>query len=41
MIKAYLAHALGARPHIPVDPAAPVEAFETIAAAYPVFHIKG
>ena len=41
VIKAYLARALGARPHIPVDPAAPVEAFETIAAAYPVFHIEG
>ena len=39
VIKAYLARAIGARPHIPVDPAAPIEAFELIAAAYPVFRI--
>ncbi len=41
VIKAYLARAVGARPHIPVDPAAPVEAFAPIAAAYPVFRIDG
>lgn len=41
LIKAYLARAIGARPHIPVDPAAPIEAFEPIAAAYPVFRIVG
>lgn len=41
VIKAYLARAIGARPHIPVEPAAPVEAFEAIAAAYPVFRIDG
>jgi hypothetical protein len=39
IIKAYLARALGGRPHIPVDPAAPVEAFDAIAAGYPVFRI--
>jgi len=39
IIKAYLARAVGARPHIPVDPAAPIEAFEQIAADYPVFRI--
>jgi hypothetical protein len=39
VIKAYLARAIGARPHIPVDPAAPIEAFEPIARAYPVFRI--
>ena len=41
VIKAYLARAMGARPHIPVDPSAPVEAFELIAGAYPVFRIDG
>jgi hypothetical protein len=41
VIKAYLARAVGARPHIPVDPAAPIEAFEPIAGAYPVFRIDG
>jgi len=41
VIKAYLTRAIGARPHIPVDPAAPIEAFEPIAGAYPVFRIDG
>lgn len=40
VIKAYLARAVGGRPHIPVDPAAPLEAFERIAASYPVFRIE-
>jgi hypothetical protein len=40
VIKAYLERAIGARPHIPVDHAAPVEAFEPIAATYPVFRIE-
>lgn len=40
VIKAYLARAMGGRPHIPVDPAAPLEAFERIAASYPVFRIE-
>ncbi len=39
VIRAYLARAIGARPHIPVDPAAAIEAFEVIARAYPVFRI--
>jgi hypothetical protein len=39
VLKAYLARAVGARPHIPVDHSAPVEAFEPIAADYPVFRI--
>ena len=41
VIKAYLDRAVGARPHIPVDHSAPVEAFEPIATAYPVFRIEG
>ena len=40
VIKAYLARAVGARPHIPVDPAAPLDAFEAIADRYPVFRIE-
>ncbi len=40
VIKAYLARAAGARPHIPVDPAAPLAAFEAVAADYPVFRIE-
>jgi F420H(2)-dependent quinone reductase len=40
IIKSYLAVAPGARPHIPVDPSAPVEDFEPIAAAHPVFRIR-
>jgi len=39
IIKAYVRRALGARPHIPVSPDEPVEAFEKIAADFPVFHI--
>lgn len=39
IIKAYVKRAYGARPHIPVDPDAPVAEFEAIAAAYPVFRI--
>jgi deazaflavin-dependent oxidoreductase (nitroreductase family) len=40
IIKSYVGRAIGARPHIPVDPAAPVTEFEKIAAAYPVFRIE-
>jgi hypothetical protein len=40
VIKAYLGRALGARPHIRVDPDAPIEAFERIAARYPVFRVE-
>ena len=38
-VRAYLARAIGARPHIQVDRSAPFEAFEPIAADYPVFRI--
>ena len=40
IIKAYLDRAPGARPHIPVPPAAPVADFEPIVAEYPVFRIR-
>ncbi|HEU4946830.1 MAG TPA: nitroreductase/quinone reductase family protein [Kribbella sp.] len=39
ILRRYLAVAPGGRAHIPVDRHAPVEAFEQIAAQYPVFHI--
>jgi hypothetical protein len=39
IIKEYLRLAIGGRPHIPVDHRAPVEEFEPLAAAYPVFRI--
>ena len=39
IIKAYLEHVPGARPHIPVDRHAEVNAFEAVAADYPVFRI--
>ena len=41
ILRCYLQRAPGARAHIPVDPRAPVEAFEPIAARYPVFRIAG
>ncbi|TFC97100.1 DUF385 domain-containing protein [Cryobacterium breve] len=40
ILKAYLAQAPGARPHIPIDPWGPVAAFEAIAADFPVFNIR-
>ncbi len=40
VIRAYLARAVGARPHVPVEPTAPLEAFEAIAERYPVFRIE-
>ena len=40
VIKAYLARAIDARPHFPVPWDAPVEAFEQIDSAYPVFRIE-
>ncbi len=40
ILKAYLGHAPGARPHIPVDKDAPVSEFEKIAAKYPVFRVR-
>lgn len=39
VLRCYLQRAAGARAHIPVDPRAPVEAFEPIAAQYPVFRV--
>jgi hypothetical protein len=39
VLKAYLQLAPGARPHIPVDKAAPIAEFERIAARFPVFRI--
>lgn len=40
ILKAYLARAVGGRPHIRVDPDAPIAEFERVAAAYPVFRIE-
>jgi deazaflavin-dependent oxidoreductase (nitroreductase family) len=40
ILKVYLQHAPGARPHVPVNKDAPVAAFEKIAADYPVFRIE-
>ncbi|GAA2564957.1 hypothetical protein GCM10010435_41870 [Winogradskya consettensis] len=37
ILRRYLEKAPGARPHIPVDRHAPLEAFEAIAGDYPVF----
>ena len=39
ILKRYLELAPGARPHIPVDRAAPLRDFERVAADYPVFRI--
>jgi hypothetical protein len=39
ILRRYLAVAPGARPHIPVDRAAPLEAFAEVAADVPVFRI--
>lgn len=39
ILKAYLQIAPGARPHIPVDRAAPVEAFNAVADQFPVFNV--
>lgn len=39
ILRCYLQRAPGARAHIPVDRRAPVEAFEPVAAQYPVFRI--
>jgi len=39
VIKRYCEVAPGGRPHIPVDPGAPLSAFEAIAARYPAFRI--
>ncbi|MDY7103696.1 MAG: hypothetical protein S0880_21145 [Actinomycetota bacterium] len=39
-VRAYLAQAPGARPHMPVDKDAPVEAFATVADRFPAFEIE-
>ena len=39
ILKAFLRHAPGARPHIPVDKDAQVAEFEKIASRYPVFRV--
>ena len=40
VLRAYLQQAPGARAHVPVDQDAPLEAFEAIAARFPVFRIS-
>jgi hypothetical protein len=40
ILRAYLQRALGARPHFAIAYDAPVEAFEALAADYPVFRIE-
>lgn len=40
LIQRYVEVAPGGRPHIPVDRREPVEAFEAVAADYPVFRIE-
>lgn len=40
ILKAYLRHAPGARPHIPVGRDAPLAEFEKAAPEYPVFRVK-
>lgn len=39
VLKAYLRHAPGARPHIPVDKDAPLAEFERVAPAVPVYRL--
>lgn len=40
IIREYLKHAPGARPHMPVDMRAPLTEFERIAPDYPVFRVR-
>lgn len=40
ILKAYLKHAPGGRPHIPVDKDAPLAEFEKVAAQIPVFRVR-
>lgn len=40
ILKAYLQHAPGARPHIAISKDAPVSEFEKIASQYPVFRLE-
>jgi len=39
ILKAYLKRAPGARPHVPVNKDAPLEEFQRVAAAFPVFRV--
>lgn len=39
ILKVYVGRAVGSRPHIPVAPSAPEDAFAAIASAYPVFRV--
>ena len=39
ILRAYLQRAPGARPHMPVNRDAPLEEFQRVAAAFPVFHL--
>ncbi|MEK8108927.1 nitroreductase/quinone reductase family protein [Micromonospora sp. M12] len=39
ILRRYLAVAPGARPHVAVDPRAPLPDFDRVAAQYPVFHV--
>jgi len=40
ILKKFLQHAPGARPHIPVDKDDPLSEFEKITSQYPVFHVE-
>jgi len=40
ILKKFLQHAPGARPHIPVDKDAPLSEFEKITSQYPVFRVE-
>jgi hypothetical protein len=40
ILKKFLQHAPGARPHIPVDKDAPLSEFEKITSKYPVFRVE-
>ena len=40
ILRRYLAVAPGARPHVPIDPTAPLTDFARVAGRFPVFHIS-
>ncbi len=40
ILQAYLRHAPGARPHMPIQPDAPIADYENIASQYPVFQLE-
>jgi hypothetical protein len=40
ILKAYLKHAPGARPHMAINKDAPISEFENVAARYPVFKLE-